>query len=142
MALQQRLQLKMVTPVRTVFEQDVDGVTIPTTLGQITVLPHHVNLVSILAGGELIVRDGDKQFPLAITGGILEVCDNILYILADAAEHATEIDIDAAELRAKQLEQDLKERTDLDLTSYSLLQRNLEAERLRLTIGKKWRHLK
>ncbi len=139
MTIAARLQLKMVTPVTTVFEQEVDGVTIPTRLGEITVLPQHTELVSILEPGELIVRDGAKQFPLAVSGGVIEMFNNTLYILADAAEHADQIDIAAAERRAQQLEQDLKERTDLDLTSYSLLQQNLAAERQRLAIGKKWR---
>lgn len=139
MALQQRLQLKLVTPVTTVFSQEVDGVVIPTTTGQITVLPNHTELVSILQPGELVVKDGDKHFPLAVSGGVLEVFNNTLYILADSAEHAHEIDLAAAEKRAQQLEQNLKDQTDLDLTTYSLLQKNLAVEQARLLVGKKWK---
>lgn len=142
MALATCLKLKMVTPVTTVFEQEVDSVSIPTVLGQITVLPEHTELVSIVTHGELIVRYGGKELPLAVAGGVLEVFNNTLYILADAAEHAEKIDVAAAEKRAQQLEQDLKERADLDLNTYSLLQRNLEIERARLSVGKKWRKLK
>lgn len=142
MALATQLKLKMVTPVKTVFEQDVKSVSVPTVLGQITVLPEHTELVSIVTHGELIVHADNKQFPLAVSGGVLEMYDNTLYILADAAEHATEIDVEAAEKRTQQLEQDLKERTDLDLTTYSMLQRTLEIERARLSVGKKWRNIK
>ena len=131
----------MVTPVATVFEQEVDSVSVPTVLGQITVLPEHTELVSIVTHGELLVQAGGKQFPLAVSGGVLEMFHNTLYILADAAEHATEIDVAASEQRTQQLEQDLKERTDMDLNTYSLLQRNLEIERARLSIGKKWRKI-
>lgn len=129
----------MVTPVATVFEQTVDSVSLPTVLGEITVLPQHTELVSIVAPGELLVTASGQQFPLAISGGILEMYNNTLFILADAAEHAADIDVAAAEQRTQQLEQDLKQRTDLDLTTYSLLQRNLEIERHRLSIGQKWR---
>ena len=83
MATTNRLQLKMVTPVQTVFEQEVDGVSLPTRLGEITVLPQHTELVSILEPGELVVRDGNKTFPLAVSGGLIEVANNTLYVLAD-----------------------------------------------------------
>lgn len=133
------LQFKMVTPVQTVFEQAVEGVSLPTTLGEITVLPQHTELVSILVPGELTVRADGKSYPLAVSGGLVEVYHNTLYVLADSAEHASEIDLTAAETRTQQLEQDLQNRTDLDLNTYSLLQRQLEQERARLHIGKKWR---
>lgn len=136
---QANLQFKMVTPVQTVFEQAVEGVSLPTRLGEITVLPEHTELVSILEPGELIVRADGKSYPLAVSGGLVEVYHNTLYVLADAAEHASDIDISAAEARTQQLEQDLKERTNLDLNSYSLLQKQLEHERARLNVGKKWR---
>ncbi|MFA6475498.1 MAG: ATP synthase F1 subunit epsilon [Patescibacteria group bacterium] len=133
-----KLQLKLVTPITTVFEQEVDGVSLPTQMGQITVLPNHTEIVSVLTAGELIVRNDDKQFPLAVSGGLVEVNKNTLYVLADSAEHAQDIDITAAESRTQQLEQDLKERTDLDLNTYTLLQRQLEAERAKLHVAKKW----
>jgi len=139
MSTAERLQLKLVTPVTTVFAQEVDGVAIPTTTGQITVLPNHTELVSILEPGELVVTDGNSKFPLAVSGGVLEVFNNTLYILADSAEHAHEIDLVAAEQRAQQLEQNLKDQTDLDLNSYSLLMKNLQMERARLAVGKKWK---
>lgn len=139
MATATRLQFKMVTPVQTVFEQEVDGVSLPTRLGEITVLPQHTELVSILEPGELVVRDGDKTFPLAVSGGLIEVANNTLYVLADSAQHATDIDLAAAEARTQQLEQDLKDQTTLDLNTYSLLQRQLAEERARLHVAKKWR---
>lgn len=133
------LRFKMVTPVNTVFEQDVAGVSLPTRLGEITVLPNHTELVSILEPGELTVRTADKVFPLAVAGGVIEVSNNTLYVLADSAEHAADIDIAAAEARTKQLEQDLSTRTQLDLTTYSLLQQQLAAERAKLHVASKWR---
>lgn len=133
------LRLKLVTPVTTVFEQEVAGVSLPTQLGEITVLPHHTELVSVLEPGELVVRTADKTFPLAVSGGVIEVSNNTLYVLADSAQHAADIDIAAAETRTKQLEQDLTNRSALDLNTYSLLQRQLAEEQAKLQVGKKWR---
>ena len=133
------IHFKMVTPVQTVFEQEVEGVSLPTRLGEITVLPEHTELVSILEPGELIVRADGKTYPLAVSGGLIEVYQNTLYVLADSAEHATDIDIAAAESRTQQLEQDLKTKTALDINSYNLLMKQLEHERARLQVGKKWK---
>lgn len=136
------LHLKLITPVKTVFEQDVDSVSIPTRLGQITVLPTHDELVSIIEPGELIVRHAGKESPLAIAGGIVEVFDNTLAILADSAEHASDIDLEQAETRAKELAEELKSEVKLDLTTYSVLERALQEEQARLLVAKKWRKLK
>lgn len=139
--MKQPLQLKLVTPAAIIFEQAVERVILPTTTGQITVLPEHTDLVSILEPGELIVHTATEQFPLAVAGGVLEVYGNTLYVLVDAAEHASDIDIAAAEQQAQQLEQQLKTQTDLDLSTYSILVNQLEHQRIRAQIGKKWRKL-
>lgn len=136
------LHLKLITPVKIMFERDVDSVSIPTRLGQITVLPTHDEIVSILEPGELIVRHEGKNFPLAVTGGIVEVFENTLAILADSAEHANDIDLERAETRAKELARKLKSEVRLDFTTYSLLERELAAEQARLNVAKKWRNIR
>ena len=45
------MHFKIVTPERILLETEVDSVTLPTTLGEITVLPHHVPLAAQLAAG-------------------------------------------------------------------------------------------
>lgn len=134
-----KLQFKLITPVETLYEQEVDQVIIPTTSGQITVLPHHTELVSILAPGELIIGDGTDQFPLAVTGGVLEISKNVLTILADSAEQPSDIDIEAAEKRANALAEELSTQEQMDITTYNLLVKQLQQEQARLSVGKKWR---
>lgn len=135
------LHLKLITPVAKVFEEDVTSVTIPTRVGQITVLPHHTELVSILEPGELLVRTNDKEHPLAVSGGIVEVFNDTLAILADSAEHATDIDLERAEARAKELARELKSEVTMDMTTYSLLEKQLAHETARRDVAKKWRKL-
>ncbi len=134
-----RLQLKLVTPVETLFDQEVDSVVVNTAAGEITVLPHHSRLVSILEPGELRVRDGEEEFPLAVYGGTLEFSDNRLVILADAAEKAHDIDLEAAEQRAAELAKELETQEEMDITTYNSLAKQLQKERAKLAIGKKWR---
>ncbi|MBI2415355.1 MAG: ATP synthase F1 subunit epsilon [Candidatus Kerfeldbacteria bacterium] len=136
-----RLQLKLVSPVKTLFEEDVDGVTLPTTVGQITVLPHHMFLVSTLVPGELLVQNNGQTFPVAVAGGVIEVYNNHLVVLADSAEHVSDIDVQAAEQAAERLAKQLADEAKLDLTTYNALQKNLEFERIRAELGKKWRKI-
>lgn len=142
MSSKSHIQLKLVTPVAVVFEQAVDAVTIPTQMGEITVLPHHAALVSVLAPGELTVTAGSDTFPIAVAGGMIEVYNNNLVILADSAVHATDIDLAEAEAAAAKLAKELETETKMDLTTYSILQRNLEVERARILVANKWRKLK
>ena len=138
---QEKLHLRFVTPAKTLFEQSVDQVIIPTEMGQITVLPHHAPLVSILEPGELIVKSEDTEYPVAVTGGVIEVFQNELVILADAAEQPSDIDIEAAEKRAEELAKELEEQEVMDITTYTMLQKQMAQEQARLQVGKKWRKL-
>ncbi len=132
-------ELKLVTPLKTLFDQTVEEVVIPTAMGEITILPRHIPLVGIVTPGELMVRAGGERFPLVVFGGILQMMGNTLTILADAAQHADEIDLDAAEKATAELLAKLEDKAHMDTASYELLLKDLERERMKLNIGKKWR---
>jgi F-type H+-transporting ATPase subunit epsilon len=109
------LQLKLVTPERTLFDESVDSVSCPTVQGQITVLPHHAPLIAALQPGEMIVRNAGNSRHLAILGGFVEVRPgnangNQVVILADDAEHAEEIDAIEAEAAMSRAEELMKQR--------------------------------
>ncbi|MSQ41558.1 MAG: ATP synthase F1 subunit epsilon [Dehalococcoidia bacterium] len=92
------LALSVVTQERTVLERrDVLRLIVPTTEGQITVLPSHAPLMASLAIGELVVVVPGQQIPLAIHGGFIQVARDEVTVLADAAEHVEEIDEQRAE---------------------------------------------
>lgn len=92
------LSFELTTPERVVLTQEADSVTIPTKTGEITVLPNHVPLVSLLASGVMTVRKGGEESYIAVTGGFLEVHPGSrLVILADTADRAEELDRAAAE---------------------------------------------
>jgi F-type H+-transporting ATPase subunit epsilon len=93
-----KLKLKIVSPEKSLFEGETDSISLPTPLGQITVLPNHIPLVSSLAPGELIIIEHGNTRHLAVSGGVIEVRkSNEIVILADAAETAEEIDVARAE---------------------------------------------
>lgn len=78
------------------FSEDVYEVLLPTLDGEIGVMPGHMPLVSAATHGVISVRrqssdKDDMMDHFAISGGVIEVADNILRVLVDEADHANEI---------------------------------------------------
>ena len=104
------LRLEIVTAERTVFSDDVTGVVAWGVEGQLGILPHHAPLMTMLQPGDLLIRKGNEEQYLVISGGFLEVRPDKVIILADACERAEEIDIERAEEAKRRAEEILKTR--------------------------------
>ena len=96
-----KIRLRVVTPSRLLLDEEVDEVTAPGALGEFGVLPNHIAFLSLLEPGEMSYKQGATKHYLAISGGYAEVLDNVMTILAPAAEFAAEIDTGRAQ-RAKE----------------------------------------
>jgi len=103
------IKLDVVTAERVVFSDEVDAVVAPGVQGQLGILPHHTPLMTTLQLGELLVRKGEEEFSLAITGGYLEVRPDRVIVLADAAERAEEINLARAEEAKRRAEERLSQ---------------------------------
>ncbi len=102
-----KIQLRIVTPTRLVVDEEVDEVTAPGVLGQFGVLPNHIAFLTLLQPGELTYKQGGAATRLAIAGGYAEVLENVMTVLADAAEFAGEIDVARAQRAKEQAEKSL-----------------------------------
>jgi len=92
------LTLQIITPERVVFSVGgVESVTLPGAEGELTVLPSHAPLMTALKPGPVVVRRGGEDMDVALSGGFLEVRDDRVVVLADAAERSDEIDAARAE---------------------------------------------
>ncbi|MEE2776240.1 MAG: ATP synthase F1 subunit epsilon [Acidobacteriota bacterium] len=90
------LTLVIVTPESSVLEETCDSVSLPATLGYVTILPRHTPMVSTLAVGIVAYQQGTQSGALALSGGFFEVSDDTVTVLADTAELPTDIDIETA----------------------------------------------
>ena len=95
-----KIRLRVVTPTSLVIDEEVDEITAPGELGEFGVLPNHIAFLSTLVPGVLSYKQGSKHQILAISGGYAEVLDNVMTVLATAAEFPAEIDTARAQ-RAK-----------------------------------------
>ena len=99
------LTLSVVTQERSVVERDdVARLIVPTTEGQITILPSHAPLMASLAFGEMIAMTPDEEVPMAVHGGFIQVANDHVTVLADAAERVDEIDEARAEAARERAE--------------------------------------
>ena len=105
----EKIQLKLVTPSRVLLDEEVDEVTAPGTLGEFGVLPNHISLLATLEIGEVSYKRGGDSVHLALSGGYAEVLDNVMTVLANAAEFEDEIDIERARKAQERTERKLAE---------------------------------
>lgn len=100
---------QILTPEGSLFDDEVTGVRVPGEEGSFEVKTLHANIISSLQVGDILVRKatGEEQH-FAVTGGFIEVVDNKLTLLAEAAEPVDEIDVE----RAKQAKERAKERLE------------------------------
>jgi F-type H+-transporting ATPase subunit epsilon len=100
-----KLSVEIITGERVVYEEsDVDMVVAPGADGALGLLPSHAPLFTLLSLGEMRVIKGGEEQSLAVFGGFLEIADDHIRILADAAERAEEIDVDRAEVARQRAE--------------------------------------
>jgi len=132
-----KIKFKIVTPERVVFEEEVDRVTLPTQEGEITVLPNHIPLISVLQAGELVAKKNGKEIAMAVSGGMVEVQKNELIVLADTAERAEEIDLARAEEARRRAEKLKEEKVRMDETEYAAVAAALEKNLVRIKVAKK-----
>ena len=80
------MTLEILTPDKTIYQGEVTSVTVPGPLGSFEVLKDHAPIISTLEDGKVIIRTGNKSEEiLFITGGVVEVLDNKIIVLAEGA---------------------------------------------------------
>ncbi len=141
--MQKKIKFQIITPERVVFADEIDQVSVMTKDGEITILPNHLPIISVLQIGELRCKKDEKEYSMAVTGGFVEVKpDSSVVILADVAEKAEEINIEEAELARKKALETMKEQRTMDSLEYAALQATLNKALMRLKVGNKYKNIK
>jgi F-type H+-transporting ATPase subunit epsilon len=97
---------RLVTPTGIVFEGDAAEVSAVGPLGEFGVLPEHINFITSLVPGVLEAQlpDGSKMH-WAVSGGLAEVKDSVLTVLASSAESPETIDASAAKTQVQEADE-------------------------------------
>lgn len=135
------MHLQIITPEKIVYDDEVDQILVPTEKGQIGILPHHINLITKISSGELIIRNKGTNRFIGVTGGFLEILKNTVTILADYATHAEGINTEKAEEAKKRAEEVIKNKKDI-LPQEDLIRAQSELRRALLELNIAQNHSK
>ena len=76
--------LEIITPENKLFEGEVTSVKFPGTDGEFGVLNNHAPIISTLTKGKIIVtNENDEVSDFEINGGVIEMQNNKIIVLAD-----------------------------------------------------------
>lgn len=112
-----QLHLKIVTPEKIIFDDDISEIIVETMNGEIGVLPGHLNLMTQIKPGEIRIKQGNKEIPLATGAGLLQVAGNTATITTDMAEKVEDIDEKATEEARKRAEEALEQKLSSEETA-------------------------
>jgi len=116
------LVLEIVTPEEKVYEQTVDTVVLPTTSGEISILPGHIPLVTELDPGELQVSVDNKTEMLVVGRGFARIEGDRVSVLAESAIEENEIDESAVQAALERAQKALEDPTELNAAEVDQLE--------------------
>jgi F-type H+-transporting ATPase subunit epsilon len=97
------LRCAVVTPEKSVFDENATQITVPAHDGEVGILPGHARLLARLGVGELRIRQDGRTHRMFVEGGFVQVADDRVTVLTDAACAIEEIDLAAAAKRVEEL---------------------------------------
>ena len=99
------ISLKVLAPNQNVYEGEAEEVILPSTTGQIGILPGHISLVTAIDIGVLRLRNNSQWKSIALMGGFAEIESDEVIVLVNNAEIGSEVNVQNAEkdLKAAQL---------------------------------------
>lgn len=86
MARKKRLSVAVITPQRTVFEDQADMVVVPAWDGEVGILRGHAPMMALLGSGEMRVTRNGAEERLFVSGGFVQVVDDVVSVLSERAE--------------------------------------------------------
>lgn len=103
-----KLKLKIITPKNIALEKEIDGVTVPSSEGEMTILPRHINLFALLEEGIVHYWAGEDSEYLAIGGGYVETNGEEVSLLVSRAYGQEGIDQQQTQLAMKDAKERMK----------------------------------
>lgn len=134
------LKLEIVTPEEKVYSEEVDQVSLPTSTGEITVLPHHLPVVTQIIPGELTVKKSGKTFHLATGAGFAEITGKSVAVMTDLAIESGKIDEKEVLEAKKRAEEALKQKHTMSSEEFATTAATLQKALAQLRVKRRRAH--
>jgi F-type H+-transporting ATPase subunit epsilon len=109
------LNLEIITPEHPVFNDQIEAITIPGTMGSFQILKDHAPLISSFEVGVIKVKKENAETFYTTSGGTIEVNQNKVLVLADSIEKISAIDQNRAEQAKQRAEERLWKKSEDDI---------------------------
>ncbi len=110
------LKLEVITPEQLALSDESTSVVVPGVDGELGIWPNHAPLLAGLKPGVITYKTASGTQKLVVSGGFIEISNNVISVIAPAAEKASDIDFARAEAAKKRAEERLAQRTaDIDI---------------------------
>ncbi|MCK5101898.1 MAG: ATP synthase F1 subunit epsilon [Cyclobacteriaceae bacterium] len=77
------MHLEIITPDKTIFDDEVESATFPGSKGSFQVLKNHAALISSLDKGKVTYRINNNEQEIVVNGGVVEVLNDNIILLAE-----------------------------------------------------------
>lgn len=141
------IKLKILTPDKIALQEEVAEVVVPTEAGEITILPNHSPLVSIIKAGEVKFRKSGETAltPMVVASGIVEIrpaseknkIPTEVIVLVSRSEKITDLDLYRAEEALARAQKAMEEKEGEE--HFEQYQELIEKELNRIKVYKKYR---
>jgi F-type H+-transporting ATPase subunit epsilon len=126
------MQVLVATAEREVYRGEAEFLVAPGAAGELGIMPKHSPLLSALTSGELRITNGENVDEVFVSGGYMEVQPDMITVLSDSAERASDIDEAAA------IEAERKAQEALDSSKEDIDYAKAEAELAMMTARLIW----
>ncbi|WP_426755531.1 F0F1 ATP synthase subunit epsilon [Myxococcus sp. Y35] len=103
-----KLTVEIVTPEKRILSVQADEAIVPGGRGLFGVRPGHTPFLSLMEPGALTLIEGGRRESYFVAGGFVEVGNDKVLVLADAAEPVTGIDVEGARRRMAEAQERMK----------------------------------
>lgn len=125
------MHTELITSEGSAFTGDALSVTIPSGMGEITILKNHIPLLSTVEPGTMIIRTSSDELFFAVSRGVIQVGPKGVRVLSDIADRAETLDESAIEI-AKARAEELKSARRADTEEFAEANAVLSKEIARL----------
>ncbi|MFS6257497.1 F0F1 ATP synthase subunit epsilon [Streptococcus agalactiae] len=135
-----QLTVQVVTPDGIRYDHNASLITVRTPDGEMGILPGHINLIAPLNVHQMKINRSNQEGVdwVAVNGGIIEVNEDQVTIVADSAERARDIDLNRAERAKERAERALeKAQTTQNIDEMRRAEVALRRAINRISVGKK-----
>ncbi len=101
--MRKKIKCSILTPEKYLYEGEADFAVVQAYDGEMGFLINHTPLITQLGYGEIRLRNGDKTDYLVVEGGLVEIFDNKMNILAENAFTKDELDSDEISKKIREI---------------------------------------